>query len=278
MKIAIGIICAVVLAAIFLGVFTIGGIFGAVEIIDEFVDSSIEENSTVNTAVGDMKSYEISSDIYELDIEIGAADLKIEQGESFLVESNLKNLTVTERQGCLSVKEITEDKFYVANSYEDAALTIYIPEEAEFKEVELSCGAGRLTIDRLCSESLEFELGAGDVSIGELTATKYADIQGGAGRITISGGMLRNLDLEMGVGQMNLVSALTGDCELQSGLGEANITLIGNKDDYRLRVEKGLGSISVDGENLSDGKLIGNGENRVNIEGGIGAINIHFAD
>ena len=278
MKIAIGIICAVVLAAIFLGVFTIGGILGAVEIIDEFVDSSIEENSIVNTVVEDMKSYEMSSDIYELDIEIGAADFKIEQGGSFLVESNLKNLTVEERQGCLSVKEITEYKFYVANSYEDAALTIYIPEEAEFKEVELSCGAGRLTIDRLCSESLEFELGAGDVSIGELTATKYADIQGGAGRITISGGMLRNLDLEMGVGQMNLTSALKGDCELQSGLGEANITLTGSKDDYRIRVEKGIGSVCVNGETVSDGNVFGSGENYVSVEGGIGAINLEFAN
>ena len=279
MKIAGGIICGIVLIPILIIALILGGVFGALGFFGGIFDEGADKNSAANTAVGDMKSYEIYSDIYKLDIEIGAADFKIEQGESFSVESNLKNLRVTEEQGCLYLEEATRrGKISTGVSYEDAVLTIFIPEKAEFREIELSCGAGRLTIDRLVSESLEFELGAGEVSIGELTATKGADIKGGAGSITISGGMLCNLDLEMGMGQVNLTSALKGECELQSGLGEANIRLLGSRDDYSVRIEKGIGSIFVDGENITDGKIFGNGENRVAVEGGIGAINLEFSN
>ena len=55
----------------------------------------------------------------------------------------------------------------------------------------------------------------------------------------------------MGLGQLNLTSALTGDCNLDSGVGEMNVTLLGSKDDYELDIEKGIGNITVDGKNVS---------------------------
>ena len=105
-----------------------------------------------------------------------------------------------------------------------------------------------------------------------------ADIEGGAGRITVSGGAMEDLELEMGVGQLNLTSALTGNCKLDLGVGESNITLIGSKEDYKLDLEKGIGSITVDGTSVSDYGSSGNGANRVDISGGIGAIHVRFAE
>ena len=49
-----------------------------------------------------------------------------------------------------------------------------------------------------------------------------------------SGGALHNLDLDMGVGQLNLTSTLTGESDFDLGVGESNITIIGNRDDYKL--------------------------------------------
>ena len=55
-------------------------------------------------------------------------------------------------------------------------------------------------------------------------------------------------------------------------------TLIGSKDDYKVDVEKGLGSISVDGKNVSDLGNSGNGQRHIHIEGGIGAVRIVFRE
>ena len=250
--------------AVFLTVSIIGGILSAVSLFGGLFSS--------DAVLEDVKTYSVAAEIYNLDIEINAADLLIKEGEAFSVESNLKHLKVEEKGGLLTIQETK--KF--TGTYNGAVLTVYVPAGTVFDNVNLTTGAGRLTIGNLSSGTLDFELGAGDVSIDSLVATKSADIEGGAGRITISGGALKDLDLEMGVGQLNLTSALTGDCQLDLGVGESNITLIGKKDDYKLDLEKGLGSISVDGKNVSDYGSSGSGDNRVMIEGGIGAINLTF--
>lgn len=252
--------------AIFLTVSIIGGILSAVGLFGGLFawDAATEE----------MKTYAVTSEIHNLNIKINAADLYIKEGDAFSVESNLKYLKVEEKDDVLIIEETK--KF--TGSYNDAVLTIYVPARTVFDKTNLTTGAGRLTIENLSSGTLDFVLGAGDVSIKSLIATKSADIDGGAGRITIAGGALKDLDLEMGVGQLNLTSALTGDCQMDLGIGESNITLIGEKDDYKLDLERGLGNITVDGNAVSDFGSSGNGTNRVEINGGIGAINVKFME
>ena len=252
--------------AISLTVMIIGGILGAVRLFGGFL--------TGNDVTGEMKIYTVTSGISNLNIRISAADLSIKEGAAFSVESNLKYLKVEEKGDLLIIEEAK--KFH--GNYQGAVLTIYVPAGTVFANTNLITGAGRLTIDQLSSETLDFELGAGDVSITSLIATKSADIEGGAGRITISGGTLNHLDLEMGVGQLNLTSALTGNCQLDLGVGETNLTLIGNKDDYKMEIEKGLGSISVDEKKVSDYGNSGNGTRNIEINGGIGAINVEFKE
>jgi len=254
--------------AVFLAVTIIGGILGAVGIIGIFFSG--------DKVTEDVQSYSVEGEIRSLVIEVHAADLYIEEGSAFSVESNLKNLKVNERNGRLTVKDTTKNKLFSSNSYEDAVLTICVPAGAVFENVNLIAGAGRVTVDALSAGTIGFELGAGEVSIDTLVAAKSADIEGGAGKITVADGSLHDLDLEMGLGQLNLTAALTGDCDLVSGIGEMNLTLLGSKEDYRLEFEKGIGSISVDGEDAAEYGKGGNGPNKVEIHGGIGAIRVDF--
>lgn len=221
----------------------------------------------------EVKTYSLTTQLRNLNIRINAADLCIKEGEAFLVESNLKHLKVQEKDGVLNVEETT--KF--SRTYNGAVLTVYVPEGTLFDRVAIATGAGRLTVDRLSADVLELELGAGEASFGYLAAQKLANIEGGAGRVTVSDGALRELDLEMGVGQLNLTAALTGECELDLGVGESNITLIGDKDNYRLDLEKGLGTITVDGKQVDGFESSGSGANSVEINGGVGAVRVAFA-
>lgn len=250
--------------AIFLTVSIIGGALSMFGLFSGFFGGdAVTENVT---------TYTISSDISNLEVKINAADFQIKQGKAFSVESNLKHLVVDDKNGVLTIKETK--KF--GSVYKTATLILYVPTETVFDKANIITGAGRITVDHLSADIMNLELGAGEVTIDSLIATKSADIEGGAGKITISDGALNNLDMDMGVGQLNLTSALSGKCQLDSGVGETNITLIGNKDNYRLELEKGLGSISVNGEDVSGHGNIGNGTNEVEINGGIGAINVEF--
>ena len=251
--------------AIFLIVSIVGGILGAVGIWNMFSGGS---------AVSDtVKSYQIPSPISSLEITINAADLTVQQADRFLVESNLQDLKVTERNG----KLILEEDSGFAASYTGAKLTVYIPSQTVLESVNIKTGAGKLTVDTLIANSVRLELGAGEVRFEQLTAYEKADIEGGAGKITVAGGSLANLDLEMGVGQLNLTSALVGSSELDLGVGETNLTLIGSETAYALDMEKGLGSITVNGEDVSRYSSA-KGKNRIDIDGGIGAIRVVFTE
>jgi len=175
---------------------------------------------------------------------------------------------VTDTAGVLKI----QDTKRLINNYKGATLVLYLPENAFFNKADIVTGAGKVDFEALSADFIELELGAGEVNIKSLNAFKSADIDGGAGKITVSDGSLANLDLDMGVGQLNLTSALVGESELDLGIGETNITLVGNKEDYNLKAEKGIGNINVDGgiQNIVTAK------NTVEINGGIGSINIGF--
>ena len=259
--------------AIFLTVSIVGGILSAVGLLGSLF---LDDDADWGDVIGETKIYTVSSEISDLNIQINAADFYIKEGNGFFVESNLKNLKIDEKNGCLILMDLTKIKFSGSNAYENAVLTIYVPVGTVFDNVNIKTGAGRFTVDSLSAATIGFELGAGDVTISKLIAEKSANIEGGAGRITISDGAIKNLDLEMGLGQLNLTSALTGDCNLDSGVGEMNVTLLGSKDDYELDIEKGIGNITVDGKNVTDFGSSGNGANEVDIHGGVGAINVRF--
>ena len=64
----------------------------------------------------------------------------------------------------------------------------------------------------------------------------------------------------------------------QKNEGEAELTLLGSREEYRIQFEKGIGSGTLDGKEMSGGSVYGGGENRLDIDGGIGALRIHFRD
>ena len=261
--------------AVFLTVAIIGGILSAVGVLGGiFLGGDRAEAD----ATGELKTYAVSSGISRLQIRINAADLTIKEGSAFSVESNLKNLTVEEKNGCLILKDLTTIKLSGSNTYQDAVLTIYVPAGTVFDSINLETGAGRVSAGELLAETVDIELGAGDAWIDTLVASKSADLEGGAGRITISGGALHNLDLDMGVGQLNLTAALSGECQMELGVGESNITLLGSRADYALDIEKGIGEVRVDGKPVSDFGSSGNGTAEVEIHGGIGAIYVEFKE
>lgn len=250
--------------AIFLTVSIIGGLFSILGLFGGFFGG--------DAVTDDIQTYAVSSDIHGLEVNVGAADFTIKQGEKFLVESNLKHLTVEDKNGVLYVEETK--KF--GSTYNSALLTLYIPTDTMFEKINIKAGAGKLTVEHLSSDSINFELGAGEAVIESLVAASDVNIEGGAGKITIADGELHDLDLDMGVGQLNLTSALTGDCVFDLGMGESNIIVIGERENYELSIERGIGSVTVDGEGVSNLKEQDGNENSIDISGGIGAINLKF--
>ena len=223
-------------------------------------------------SLGETKTYELSSEYHSLDIKINAADFYIELSDKFSIESNLKDLSIKEENGTLVVVHKIEKSV----SYTNAIFKLYIPNDIVFEEVDIESGAGRFTLNSLSAKSIELEFGAGQVNIASINASSSIDIEGGAGEINISSGSLNNLSLKMGVGSLNLTATLNGKSNLEFGVGESNMTLIGSKDDYSFNIKAGIGSISIDGKAYSEFNNNKNAQNEIIIKGGVGALNVSF--
>lgn len=266
--------CATALA-IFLIVTIIGGGVTALLTISgvKSLKNEIKENKA---EFSELKEYTVSSDkIEKLEIEVGAADIVIEKGDKLTVRYSGVNFDFSEEKGKLEI-ENEDNSFFGFDA--TGKLLITVPEKMSFKKVTLSAGAGDIYIESLKCDTLDLDLGAGQVSIDTLRVTSNANIDGGAGEMTITDGNISNLEISLGVGRTEITSRLTGKSTVEAGVGELRLTLKGEKEDYTLSAETGIGDFRVDGEKISDGNVIGDGAAFVEIEGGVGAVRVEFEE
>ncbi len=247
--------------AVFLSVSIVGALLGAVGLFGLGGETVLEES----------KTYSVTGEIKQLRVELNGAEFTVKEGPAFSVESNLKHLSVEEKDGSLTLRDTKK----TAKNYENAYLTLYLPEHTELDRAQITTGAGTFTANALNVGTLKLVLGAGEVTLTDLTVTERAEIEGGAGKITVENSSLHNLDLEMGVGNLSLTAALTGKSELELGIGKAQVTVLGDRKDYGLEIEKGIGKIRLDGQEISHIRE-GSGDNRIELHGGIGNVDLSF--
>ncbi len=229
--------------------------------------------SDQSSAIGEMRSYDVSDSVKELDIDIDSASLEFCVGDRLSVESNVDHLRVGHENGVLSVQD--KSRFWSQSSGSKKVI-ITVPADADFEKITMNTGLGKVKVASLKAKKVDFEFGSGKVDIDNLVVTEQADFEGGAGTISIGDGSLCNVNFEMGVGALSVRGKLIGNCDIEMGVGAAVLTILGNMNDYTVRVEKGIGDIRVDGISRPDGAVIGNGSNSISLEGGIGGVKLDF--
>ena len=222
----------------------------------------------------------ISSEVKEvstLKIDLAFTNLDIKTGDIFKVETNNSKITFENNNGSVKIKE--KNINWLSNNNRASNLTIYIPEDMlTIDETNIETGAGKINIEKLNTQTLYLELGAGDVHIENVIATGETKIDGGVGKTRLNSCKINNLKANLGMGEFVFSGKLTGKSEIDSGVGAINIKLLDNSDNYTINADKGIGSITLDGKKLETDRVYGNGQNHLDIDGGIGEIKIDFEE
>ena len=79
-------------------------------------------------------------------------------------------------------------------------------------------------------------------------------------------------EMKLGVGETRINAKLLGSSKINAGIGLVNLVLI--ESGYEIDIDKGIGEVKYNGSKASDDLIIGNGENKISIYGGIGDIRI----
>lgn len=226
-------------------------------------------------ATGEVQTWTFDETVTGLSIDVSALELTVREGDTFSVETNGRFVTCKRTGNTVTVKETRR---LLWGSTQTGHVTVTLPKELLLDKADISTGAGAVALGALSADTLELELGAGEVTLNALDITRRTDIDGGAGKITVSDSRLCDLDLDMGVGELVLSAAIQGDSEIDFGVGSADLTLIGTAENYRLRASKGIGAVTLDGEKMTGDTFYGNGNNRLELNGGIGEIAVRYAD
>lgn len=258
-----------IISAILSGAYALVNVFGLINGKDRPV---LSENYKVIAEAKDYIQEEFNPK--SIDIELSATELQIKIADKFKIETNNPEIKYKEDNG-IKIVENEEHKLWFIGKDFDSKLILYLPENKEgYEKIKINAGAGKIIIDQLNTKKFELEQGAGKVTIENLIVSDEAKIEGGAGEISIKSGRIKDLRLNQGVGKTSIKAELLGNTNIDSGIGALYLDLGLEKESYRFNIKKGIGKVTVNDEKIGSDLIVGEGENYIKIDGGIGSINI----
>ncbi len=209
-----------------------------------------------------------------LSLDLKTTSVQIRPGERFGVKASGDVIEVRQNGKMVMIEEKGSGEFW--NWPRDERMTTVTVPAGKLKKLELNAGAGRVLLEGVKVEILDLELGAGKTELSQVVATSSADIDAGVGLLTMKDAVFNDLDLDMGVGKVELSGKLTGSNTIEAGVGKLEMKLAGDGNDYQMKVEKGLGALTLNGVTMNEDAEWGNAGAKVNVHGGVGAIEIEI--
>ncbi len=187
---------------------------------------------------------------HSLEVDAGACSVVIQPGDDFAVSSNIQNYSVKNDDGKLEV----ESPHLVSGE-----ITITVPRDLTLRDLEVSIGAGTLTVTDVSCEKGDFEVSAGEMTLENVTITRESSFEVGMGTLAFSVSLTGKTDIECGMGTVALNATRPADFgyEIEVGGGTVTLdgqtytTLHGKYTENRgaatfFEIECGMGTVTVD--------------------------------
>lgn len=221
-------------------------------------------------SLGSYKEKEIDSLVSSLNIDLVNSNVYIKKGDVFRIECNSDDIEINNNNGYINIKDTSLNIF----NNTDKDIVIYLDRDIDFLGLETT--NGEVSIDSLVTNTLDLDLGIGKVLINEVEVMKELVLDSGVGKTMFVNSVVNNIDADLGIGDFSFSGEILGESKIDIGLGNSELLLIGGTDDYTIKVNKGLGKVVINKEEINNEFIYGNGLNSISIDGGLGNISISF--
>ena len=195
----------------------------------------------------------------EITLETAIGNIEVVEGDrSYISGSGYKAGTVTIRyeNGRLVVRQTESEKIVadhlrrllrkgVRDVFQSGRLVITVAKGTQLKSVEISHGAGNITLEGLEAKEVEIETGAGEVQVDDAVFDEVYFMSGAGNISLVNVGIWRNFKAECGAGNILLKGSLNGNAKLSCGAGNITADLDGKPEDFRIEADAGLGQVKV---------------------------------
>ena len=247
--------------------------------------SKSEKITTSASMEGTDEAVLTADGVEKLVIELGGGEFIIEAGD-------VDNIQITtdckeEFKGYIKNNTLHIEGFDIEGNYlkitewDDNRNTahIIIPKNLVLKKTEISLGAGMIEITDLTLGDTEVEVGAGEF---RCTNTKSEKLMAelGAGAIYMENIEAGESEISVAMGDAVLSGVFNGNMDLECSMGNLDVEIAGEEDDFNYSVEAAMGSAEIAGESyegLAAEKEVDNGADKtINAEVSMGDIEISF--
>lgn len=203
-------------------------------------------------------------DVTSIDLDIDFAKVHIVEGDTFHVE--VKNTT---EDGFHS--EVKNGVWYLEDNFDDRysinlfgfrlpininvgfhredewypTIIVTLPEGFVADEFDMEFGAGELVAEYINANSVDFSMGAGEMTLKNLSVKDHSEFSVGAGSIKINRLTAKDVTMDCGAGEINVSGEILGNSYINCGVGEINLDLDGEEEDFNYIVDCGIGSVKI---------------------------------
>lgn len=262
-------------------------IFLAIVIISALVSTGVRIASFVSGELtpNHGNSYEFTDvfkDVRSLEVSNSTGKLLILEGDTFKVEAENVSENFQAKVSNNGTLKVSDDNnginflwFHSKGSKNpNTKITVYLPKEFSAEEIKLNTGAGNVKIEGVQTKYLQLKAGAGNTTGSNIIAEKVK-IEGGVGNVNFENINFTDSDFDCGIGNLTVQGVLLGKNKFDAGVGDVNLYLIGDMDDYDIKVDAGVGNIRLNGERISrEYRNNNNSSNSIDIDGGVGNVTI----
>lgn len=109
-------------------------------------------------------------------------------------------------------------------------------------------------------------------------------IDSGVGDLEMADGMIRceELEIDSGVGDSTIRADITDRLEVDGGVGNLDLTLLGAEEDFDYEIDNGVGTVQIGQDKYyemgSDTKIDNDAEKEIRIDSGVGDVTLRFEE
>lgn len=233
---------------------------------------------------GDVTKYSVGSDVKRIDIELGGYVLDTAYSDDdnyYISTNNAGKIQCYTENGVLKIKAVNSRTYWGVGNMNERQVTLCIPKDGFIESLELELGAGQVTLNGINADKVSLEVGAGQIFVNNIRA-KELEVSAGAGQVELGGVDVDKLDAEIGMGELTGTADIRKSADLECSMGNIELTIMGSQQDFNYQLEVAAGNIEV-GRNsysgLANEQKIHNGaEKDIAIECSMGNITILFND
>lgn len=205
------------------------------------------------------RTLENTQSIHSLNLEISAAEVVVQTGDDWKLETNFKKkyLTSEVKDGILTIGQPsheTDIRNLLKLKNHVPTVTLTVPKDVQLKKLEAYLGAGTMDIKELSAKKSELDVSAGTVTLDQLDTHKT--------------------DISCDLGEVSGSTRLTGDGSMDVSMGSMDLELLDGSKLAKLNADVSVGDMTLNGKDFSGSKRLGKTGGTLDVDCDMGSIDL----